>query len=259
MRFGLMVIGDEIMSGKRRDKHFDAVAEIMGTRGLRLSWAGFLGDDRQMLTEWFARSLKTTDVVFSCGGIGNTPDDHTRQAVAAALGVPLVLHPEAAREISARFNGKMSPQQALLGTFPEGAAIIPNPFNRIPGFSVGSHYFVPGFPQMAWPMIEWALDRYYVAAFPTRRIADRAVLVTGSNAYESALLDLMDRIVADYPELRLYSLPSLGDDGRRRHLELGVEGEPGAVERAMEAIRTEIERRGLFWRWRPDGDTSTEA
>ena len=82
------------------------------------------------------------DVVFSCGGIGNTPDDHTRQAVAGALGVDLVLHPEGYEELKARFNGEeINDQRRLLVTFPAGVQIIPNPFNRIPGFMVNDALF----------------------------------------------------------------------------------------------------------------------
>jgi hypothetical protein len=83
---GLIIIGDEILSGKRQDKHFAKIAELLGARGLRLSWVEYLGDDRERLAATFRRTMAAGDVVFSCGGIGNTPDDHTRQAVAAALG-----------------------------------------------------------------------------------------------------------------------------------------------------------------------------
>ena len=95
---------------------------------------------------------------------------------------------------------------------------------------------------MAHPMIEWALDRFYAECFqPVDGKLEKAFLLTGPNAYESALLDLMERIVDEYPTLRLFSLPSLiGTE--RRHLELGVEGEPALVEKAMEEIRLEIER-----------------
>src|SRR5574343_1715783 len=96
--FGAIIIGDEILSGKRQDKHFARIAEMLGARGLRLSWVDYLGDDRQRLTETFRRTMAAGDVVFSCGGIGNTPDDHTRQAVAMALGVDLALHPERSEE-----------------------------------------------------------------------------------------------------------------------------------------------------------------
>ena len=249
--FGLIVIGDEILSGKRQDKHFARVAELLGARGLRLSWVEYLGDDRARLTETFRRTMAAGDVVFSCGGIGNTPDDHTRQAAAAALGVPLELHPEGFEELKVRFPEDLTEQRKQLVVFPAGCRIIPNPFNRVPGFMARDHYFVPGFPQMAHPMIEWALDTFHPAEFqPVAGRVEKAFLLTGPNAYESALLDLMERIVAAYPTLRLFSLPSLVGK-ERRHLELGVEGAPDQVDRAMEDIRIEVEKRGIAWTWRP--------
>ncbi|HEX6734660.1 MAG TPA: molybdopterin-binding protein [Azonexus sp.] len=250
--FGAVIIGDEILSGKRQDKHFAKIAELLGARGLQLSWVEYLGDDRARLAETFRRTMAAGDVVFSCGGIGNTPDDHTRQAVAAALGVGLELHPQGYEELQARFAGEeITDQRRLLVTFPAGVDIVPNPFNRIPGFMVRDHYFVPGFPQMAHPMIEWALDTFYRDAFkPRGDKIEKALLLTGPAAYESALLDLMERIVAAYPELRLFSLPSLVGK-ERKHLELGVEGAPEIVEQAMAEIRAEVERRGIAWTWRP--------
>jgi molybdopterin-biosynthesis enzyme MoeA-like protein len=152
----------------------------------------------------------------------------------------------------ARFPGEeISEQRRQLVTFPAGVRMVPNPFNRIPGFMANDHYFVPGFPQMAHPMIEWALDTFYRDEFkPVAGMIEKAFLLTGPLAYESALLDLMERIVRDYPSLRLFSLPSL-QGHERRHLELGVEGEPALVERAMEEIRQEVERRDIAWTWRP--------
>lgn len=247
--FGLVVIGDEIISGKRQDKHFAAVAGMMAARGLRLSWVQYHSDDLARLAEVFRRSMAAGEVVFSCGGIGNTPDDYTRQAAAAALGVGLALSPEAEAELRLRFGDELTDVRRLLGTFPQGSEIIPNPFNRIPGFMAKEHYFVPGFPQMAHPMIEWALDTFYRDLFNQHPMVEKAFLLTGEMAYESALLDLMQHIVAAYPELRLFSLPSLiGKE--RRHLELGVEGEASRVDMAMEEIRQEVERRGIHWVWR---------
>ena len=250
--FGAIIIGDEILSGKRQDKHFAKIAEMLGQRGLRLSWVEYLGDDRQRLAATFKRTMASGDVVFSCGGIGNTPDDHTRQAVAAALGVGLELHAAAFEDLKIRFAGEeITDQRKLLVTFPAGVQMIPNPFNRIAGFMANEHYFVPGFPQMAHPMIEWALDTFYKAEFqPVADTVEKAYLLTGPTAYESALLDLMERIVADYPTLRLFSLPSLVGK-ERKHLELGVEGAPALVDKAMEEIRIEIEKRGITWVWRP--------
>ncbi len=250
MNFGALIIGDEILSGKRVDQHFDKIVSLLGARGLRLSWADYLGDERSRIAQRLKQSFAAGDVVFSFGGIGNTPDDHTRQAAAEALGVDLALHPDAERELRARFGDDVSDVRFLLGTFPRGVHIVPNPFNRIPGFCVKDHYFLPGFPQMAHPMAEWALDTFYTHLFNRNPMVDKAFLLTGPTAYESALLDLMERIVIDFPDLRLFSLPSVGDDGQRRHLELGVEGAVARVDQAMEEIRQEVERRGITWRWR---------
>lgn len=250
MSFGAIIIGDEILSGKRLDRHFAKLAELLAERGLRLSWVEYLGDERPRIAATLQRTLAAGDVVFSFGGIGNTPDDHTRQAAAEALDVDLVLHPDAEREIRSRFGAETSDMRLLLGTFPRGVQIIPNPFNRIPGFRIRDHHFLPGFPQMAHPMAEWVLDTFYSPLFHRRVSVERALLLSGANSYESALLDLMQTIVADFPTLRLFSLPSISDDGQRRHLELGVEGEPDLVDQAMSMIREEVERRGITWRWR---------
>ena len=250
MNFGALIIGDEILSGKRKDAHFAKLTELLAARGLRLSWAEYLGDERSRIAATLRRSFATGDVVFSFGGIGNTPDDHTRQAAAEALGVDLVLHPDAEREIRGRFGDDVNDVRLLLGTFPRGVDIVPNPFNRIPGFRIRDHHFLPGFPQMAHPMAAWALDTFYAHLFNRNPMIDKAFLLTGPNAYESGLLDLMERIVAEYPDLRLFSLPSIGDDGQRKHLELGVEGEAARVDQALAEIRQEVERRDIAWTWR---------
>ena len=250
MNFGAIIIGDEILSGKRVDQHFAKVIQLLGARGLRLSWGEYLGDERSRIAATLRRTLAAGDTVFCFGGIGNTPDDHTRQAAAQALGVELALHPDAERAIRARFGEATDARRLSLGEFPVGVDIVPNPFNGIAGFRVRDHYFVPGFPQMAHPMVAWALDTFYAHEFNRRPPVDKALLLTGPNAYESALLDLMERIVADYPLLRLFSLPSIGEDGQRRHLELGVEGDEVLVDRALEEISSEVERRGISWRWR---------
>jgi molybdopterin-biosynthesis enzyme MoeA-like protein len=233
--FGAIVVGDEILVGKRQDKHFPWVIEALGRRGLRLAWCEHLGDEPARLTATLRRTLASDDVVFSFGGIGATPDDHTRQCAAEALGVGLALHPEAEAEIRGRFGAEANAQRLKMGEFPVGASIIPNPFNRIPGFSVGHHYFVPGFPQMAWPMIEWVLDAKYRHLFDSQRWAEASVLVY--ELPESAIAPLMEEVNARYPGLKSFSLPSMGADGARRHIELGVRGAPAEVAPALEELR----------------------
>jgi len=245
MTIGAIIIGDEILSGKRQDKHFAKIVELLKVRGMALDWAQYLGDDRTRLTAVLRASFVSGDIVFSFGGIGVTPDDHTRQAAAAALGVGIVLHPEAEREIRERFGAEATPQRLMLGEFPVGSAIIPNPYNRIPGFSIRNHYFFPGFPVMSWPMLEWVLDTQLSHLHHAVARDEQAIIVY--EAPESALLDLMNRITQAYPQATLFSLPSFGGEGVRRHIELGMRGEPAAVEQAMAEIRAEVTRLGYEW------------
>jgi molybdopterin-biosynthesis enzyme MoeA-like protein len=233
--FGAFVIGDEILVGKRQDKHFPWLIEALAKRGLRLAWCEHLGDEPARITAALRRTFATDDVVFSFGGIGATPDDHTRQCAAAALGVALRLHPEAEKEIRGRFGGETTPQRLKMGEFPAGADIIPNPFNRIPGFSVRDHHFVPGFPQMAWPMVEWLLDTKYGALADSQRWGEASVIVY--DLAESTITPLMEEVNARYPGLKAFSLPSMGENGARRHIELGVRGSPAEVNPAMEHLR----------------------
>jgi molybdopterin-biosynthesis enzyme MoeA-like protein len=239
---GALIIGDEIILGRRQDKHFARIVEILAARGLTLDWALYAGDDRAAAHRDPAPHARIGgDIVFSCGGIGNTPDDHTRQSAAAALDVALELHPDAEREIRGRYaevGREVTPFALDMGRFPAGSRIIPNPVNRIAGFSHGDHHFVPGFPQMAWPMIEWVLDTQYAERFNRNPTADAAILVW--EGLESVLTPLMIRIEAEYPGLKVFSLPFLGSAERRRHIELGVRGAPEQVPPAMELMRREV-------------------
>lgn len=250
MNFGLVIVGDEILSGKRADKHFGKVVGLLGERGLQLAWAQYVGDDRARLTATLQRTFASDDVVFCCGGIGATPDDHTRQAAAAALGVPLALHPQARELITQRtleqaaegnapvdMDAPVNRQRLRMGEFPEGAGIIPNPVNRIPGFQVARHWFVPGFPVMAWPMVAWVLDTHYAELFHRADPVERSMLLYA--VPESTVAPWMEAVEAAHAGVRAFSLPSMGEDGSRRHIELGVKGE-GA--QAVEAAFAELVR-----------------
>ena len=272
--FGLIVIGDEILSGKRADKHLAKVIELLGARGLALGWAEYVGDSPARITAALKRAFESGDVVFSTGGIGATPDDHTRQCAARALGVDLALHPEAAALILermqdvAREQGKPyeperpdNAHRLNMGVFPAGARIIPNPYNKIPGFSCypprpdlsaagppqgakapaggsephdvgerGGIHFVPGFPVMAWPMIEWVLDTHYRHRFASGAWTERSVIVFG--AMEATLTPLMEAIERAHPRLKVFSLPSVDHPEHGRHIELGIKGDPLAVSQA---------------------------
>ncbi len=255
--FGLIIVGDEIMSGKRADKHLPAVIERLHSRGLQLAYADYVGDDRARIVSSLERAFTSTDVVFCCGGIGATPDDHTRQCAAQALGIELELHPQArllieermrdvAKEQGIAFDAERADNvhRLNMGVFPLGASIIPNPYNKIPGFScsaalgrgdgAGVVHFVPGFPVMAWPMIEWVLDEQYSQYFNRGNWIEKSVIVYGS--MEATLTPLMQEIEQRFDPVRVFSLPSVDHPEHGRHIELGVKGKVDAVEPAFVSL-----------------------
>lgn len=257
--FGLIIIGDEILSGKRQDKHMSQVIQLLQARGLSLAWCQLVGDDRQRITRTLERAFESGDIVFSCGGIGATPDDHTRQCAGAALGRELALHPQARELIESRMRDIAAEQGVAfdperpdnvhrynMGVFPAGARIIPNPYNKIPGFSLdgvggGAVHFVPGFPVMAWPMIEWVLDELYPHLHQTEAGLEKSVIVMG--AMEAALTPLMERIEAAHP-VKVFSLPSVDHPQWGRHIELGVKGATVAVEQAFAVLQAGLREVG---------------
>ena len=251
--FGLIVIGDEILSGKRVDKHLPHMVELLGERGLRLGWAEYVGDEPARITAALRRARDSGDVVFSTGGIGATPDDHTRQCAGAAFGLPLMLHLEAKRLIQERMadvaREKDLPYEPdrpdnlhrlNMGMFPEGARILPNPYNKIPGFALdtparGAIYFVPGFPVMAWPMMAWALDHEWSHCFQRGAWLEKSVIVFGG--MEATLTPVMERVEAAHPGVKVFSLPSVDHPQYGLHIDLGVKGEPAAAEAAYGDLR----------------------
>jgi molybdopterin-biosynthesis enzyme MoeA-like protein len=243
MQFGAIIIGDEIMSGKRQDKHMAQVIATLGERGLELAWCEYLADDPALISATLRRTLTIDDVVFSFGGIGATPDDHTRQCAADAAGVGLELHPDAEAEIRARFGAEITPQRLAMGEFPRGSRIIPNPYNRIPGFSLRHHHFLPGFPQMAWPMMAWVLDNWYPGLHAAGRTAESAIIVRGAG--ESQLIDLMNTCLVRFPRVKVFSLPHMSETDR--HIELGVRGDADQIPAAIAELKSGVSALGFAW------------
>jgi molybdopterin-biosynthesis enzyme MoeA-like protein len=259
-RFGLIVIGDEILSGRRQDKHMSKLIELLNERGLSLAWAKYVADDPEQITATLKASFASGDVVFSTGGIGATPDDHTRQCAALALGARTELHPTAQELITGRIqsmaegdpiksdlNTAENQHRFKMGEFPIGSEIIPNPYNQIPGFRIQEHHFVPGFPVMAAPMMAWCLDTHYKSLFHQENWAEQSFIVP--KGIESTLTPLMERIEANFPGVKVFSLPSVGDPARagvytQRHIELGIKGNANLLESAWIALRTGTQELG---------------
>jgi molybdopterin-biosynthesis enzyme MoeA-like protein len=259
--FGLIIVGDEILSGKRADKHMPKTIELLSARGLTLEWADYVGDSPERITRTLARAFESNSIVFSCGGIGATPDDHTRQCAARALGVDLELHPQAEALIRERMQDTAKEQgvpyepdradnvhRLNMGVFPKGARIIPNPYNKIPGFSChgqggGTVHFLPGFPVMAWPMMAWVLDTHYPHLFQHEAWIEKSVVVFGS--MEATLTPLMETIEREHAGIKVFSLPSVDHPVHGRHIELGVKGAPALVAQAYPALLAGLQPFGV--------------
>ncbi|MCB1857235.1 MAG: competence/damage-inducible protein A [Gammaproteobacteria bacterium] len=234
---GLIIIGDEILFGKRRDRHLEHFRGTLGERGLLLSRCWLLPDSPKVLIRHLRLSFEDPYPVFVCGGIGATPDDRTRACAAEAANIPLKRHPEAALLIEERFGSEAYPSRILMADLPSGCELIPNPVSRIPGFSVKEHHFLPGFPEMAWPMAEWVLAHRYprVAGL----LEERSLKVL--NTPESSLVPIMEALSGRFTSVSIFSLPRIGEN---RYIELGFRGHDGC-EQAMEALRDELRRRNI--------------
>lgn len=248
MGFGVIIIGDEILSGRRQDKHLSKAIELLNQRGANLSWARYVGDDPAMIEATIRDALTSADVVFSFGGIGATPDDHTRACASRAMGLPLALHPQAealiierSKEMLAEEGRPFDPtdpdivRRLDMGRFPQGAEIIPNPYNKIPGFSVlGRVHFLPGFPVMAWPMMAWVLDQIHADKLGAPRQPEKSVIVF--DGLESRLTPLMQKVEALHPGIKVFSLPSVDHPQFGKHIDLGVKGAADQVEPAFQTL-----------------------
>ena len=249
----LIIIGDEILSGRRQDKHFSKLVELLNARGLRLHSAQIISDDPDHIETTLKASFATDDIVFSCGGIGATPYDQTRQAAARALGVDLALHPEAAALITERTQEQVGSQtvdmslpehqqRLQMGVFPVGAEIVPNPYNKIPGFFIHNHTFMPGFPVMAWPMMEWVLDNKYAHLHHLDNQVEYSFLAF--SLPESRITPALQQVESQWPTVKAFSLPSAGDNRRRPHIELGVKGDPQACTAALAFLKEQVQQLG---------------
>ena len=254
-RIGLLIIGDELLNGRRQDRHLAHMIETLGERGLEPAWCLFCGDDPAFLIDTLRRTLASPDIVFCFGGIGATPDDCTRQCAAQAAEVGLSRHPEAAALIESRFGEAAHPYRIRMADLPEGARLIPNPVNQIPGFSLDDHHFVPGFPQMAWPMVNWVLATHYPELQRPVRPAAYALWI--ERTPESELIPIMEQVLTHHPMIRLSSLPHIGE---QPCIELAVRGEPTEADAAWERLTGALGAAGIGFTTtvadRPRGEVS---
>lgn len=191
LHFYAVIIGTEILNGRRTDRHFAFLKESLSHYGHTLFASLVITDDAALIESTF-RMIRSDPgaVMFSFGGIGSTPDDLTR-AIAAKVftGKPLVRHEQFDRDIIERFGDAAYPHRIHMADLPENAALLKNPVNNMSGFSLDDRYFfTPGFPEMAHPMVENALQKHFsqiVRRYRKTLIADTS---------ENTLIDIMKQL-----------------------------------------------------------------
>jgi molybdenum cofactor synthesis domain-containing protein len=151
----LLIIGDEILSGRTQDTNTQFLAKGLNARGIRLSEVRVVPDDKARIIEALNTLRALYSYVFTTGGIGPTHDDITAECIADAFGVPLVQNPEAMKMLEAHYHAKgeiVTPPRAKMALIPEGAALILNGVSGAPGFIIGNVYVMAGVPRIMQSM-----------------------------------------------------------------------------------------------------------
>jgi len=160
--FFTLIIGTEILNRRREDAHFDFVTKALAAKGHKLTGSFIIEDDPALIVQTlnFIAS-QPNPVLFSFGGIGSTPDDHTRKCAAIALrNGNLVVHEEAKKIIEKNLGEDAYPHPIKMAELPKGAALLDNPVNKMPAFSLDDRFFfMPGFPEMSHPMVLEILEK----------------------------------------------------------------------------------------------------
>ena len=247
---GIILIGDELLNGSRQDKHMAKVIEFLKARGILLSWVRMIGDTQAETVATLKETIPTGDVVFSFGGIGATPDDLTRASAAEAFGVDLIQHPEAKALIECQFGDEAYPHRILMCELPQNALLIPNTINKIPGFKLDHHHFMPGFPNMSWPMVEWVLDTHYQHLFNHSPNVEWRWDILG--VPESSILDLMNELLTTFPDVAISSLPST--ERRGELIDFGLKGQLSAIESAAPWLEEKLNKMNIAYNFRQQSD-----
>ena len=153
----MIVIGDEILSGRTKEKNIGWLAENLCVQGIQLAEARVIADNRQAIIDTVKTLSAAYDLVFTSGGIGPTHDDITTEAVAAAFGLPVIRHPEAERRLLAHYKNtglEFNEARQKMADVPETAKLIDNPLSAAPGFILGNVYVLAGVPTIFQVMFE---------------------------------------------------------------------------------------------------------
>lgn len=221
---GLVVIGNEILSGKVTDTNTPFLARELRSLGVSLERVLVIPDVLEQIAREVAGFSSRYDVVFTSGGVGPTHDDITMEGVAAAFGRPLVEHPELRRAIESYVGPRVNEAHLKMARIPEGAELIVDDKLAFPTVLVGNVYILPGIPELFQAKVVALRDR-----FRTRPYFLRQVLVRDN---ETRIAEFLNATLSAFPELLLGSYPKLSDPEYRVRLTLESKDE-AYVERAL--------------------------
>jgi molybdenum cofactor synthesis domain-containing protein len=205
----LVVIGDEILSGRTQDKNVAQLASWLNEQGIRLGEVRIVPDDSGRIGEAVNALRDRHDYLFTTGGIGPTHDDITVDAIAAAFGVPVIVHPEARAILEDYYRdrpGGLNEARLRMARTPEGAELIANPYSGAPGVKMGNVYILAGVPNIAASMLE-ALTGKLEGGRPVVSVT------VGARAAESEVAELLRQTEAAHPGVAIGSYPFFKDGG----------------------------------------------
>jgi molybdenum cofactor synthesis domain-containing protein len=216
----VLIIGDEILSGRTQDTNLNFIAKYLATFGIDLAEARVVGDVKAEIIAALDALRTRYDYVITTGGIGPTHDDITADCVAEAFGVPLYEHPEIIAMMVARWQGELNPARRRMARVPRGANLVKNPIQGPPGFQIGNVFVLAGVPAVMRGMMEDVGPRMRPGAV----VISRSVRVDGAG--ESAMAAPLESVAKAHPNLSLGSYPFFGPDGFGSNLV--VRGRDGA-------------------------------
>ena len=202
-QFYTLIIGTEILNRRRKDAHFDFVSQALADKGHKLTASFIIEDDPALIIQTIKFiASQPNPVLFSFGGIGSTPDDHTRKCAAIALrGGDFVVHKEAKKIIEEKLGDNAYPHPIKMAELPKGAALLDNPVNKMPAFSLDErYYFMPGFPEMSHPMVTEILEKL----IPEKKETFRHTFTAACK--ENIFIELMEKTPSN---VEVSSLPKL--------------------------------------------------
>ncbi|MCH8685804.1 competence/damage-inducible protein A [Pedomonas mirosovicensis] len=196
----LVIIGDEILSGRTQDANLAYLAKWLNVQGIRLREARVVPDIEAEIVEAVNACRARHDYVFTTGGIGPTHDDITIDAIAKAFGVPVIVHPEAEAMLRAYYGDALTDARLRMARVPEGAELVPNALSAAPGIRIKNVYILAGVPGVARAMLH-ALDGRLEGGRP---VLSRTI---GAKVGESTVADLLAATEAAHPGVQVGSYP----------------------------------------------------